>query len=77
MGKLALLLGYAILSAGDRYSRVVFSSAEGKNLWSIQAIKSMCNLDNARVCWHHSSRVNMFFCYTSACFRLFIHSFRP
>uniref|UniRef100_A0A3P9DF92 Protein dispatched homolog 1 n=1 Tax=Maylandia zebra TaxID=106582 RepID=A0A3P9DF92_9CICH len=37
---------------GDSYSRVVFSSAEGKNLWSIQAIKSMCNLDNARVRSH-------------------------
>ncbi|XP_033861191.3 protein dispatched homolog 1-like isoform X1 [Acipenser ruthenus] len=36
----------------DRYSRVVFTSAEGKNLWSIQAIKSMCNLDNARVRSH-------------------------
>lgn len=34
---------------GDSYSRLVFASAEGKNLWSIQAIKSMCNLDNTRV----------------------------
>ncbi|MBN3305909.1 DISP1 protein, partial [Amia calva] len=37
---------------GDQYSRLVFTSAEGKNLWSIQAIKSMCNLDNARVRSH-------------------------
>ncbi|KAM8846716.1 LOW QUALITY PROTEIN: protein dispatched homolog 1 [Synchiropus picturatus] len=37
---------------GDSYSRLVFSSAEGKNLWNIQAIKSMCNLDNARVRSH-------------------------
>ncbi|KAJ8391551.1 hypothetical protein AAFF_G00088730 [Aldrovandia affinis] len=37
---------------GDRYSRLVFSSAEGKNLWSIQAIKSMCSLDNTRVRSH-------------------------
>ncbi|XP_058881279.1 protein dispatched homolog 1-like isoform X2 [Acipenser ruthenus] len=40
----------------DRYSRVVFTSAEGKNLWSIQAIKSMCNLDNARVRSHPQYR---------------------
>ncbi|KAL2082725.1 hypothetical protein ACEWY4_022543 [Coilia grayii] len=38
---------------GDRYSRLVFASAEGKNLWSIQAIKSMCNLDNTRVRSHN------------------------
>ncbi|XP_061097480.1 protein dispatched homolog 1 [Conger conger] len=37
---------------GDRYSRLVFSSAEGKNLWNIQAIKSMCSLDNTRVRSH-------------------------
>uniref|UniRef100_H2SEW5 Protein dispatched homolog 1 n=1 Tax=Takifugu rubripes TaxID=31033 RepID=H2SEW5_TAKRU len=37
---------------GQRYSRLVFTSAEGKNLWSIQAIKSMCNLDNSRVRSH-------------------------
>ncbi|XP_071019180.1 protein dispatched homolog 1-like [Oncorhynchus clarkii lewisi] len=37
---------------GDRYSRLVFTSAEGKNLWNIQAIKSMCNLDNTRVRSH-------------------------
>ncbi|XP_056150462.1 protein dispatched homolog 1 isoform X2 [Lampris incognitus] len=37
---------------GDRYSRLVFTSAEGKNLWSVQAIKSMCNLDNTRVRSH-------------------------
>ncbi|KAK2890437.1 protein dispatched homolog 1 [Channa argus] len=38
---------------GDSYSRLVFTSAEGKNLWSVQAIKSMCNLDNTRVRSHH------------------------
>ncbi|XP_060948001.1 protein dispatched homolog 1 [Limanda limanda] len=37
---------------GDSYSRLVFTSAEGKNLWNIQAIKSMCNLDNTRVRSH-------------------------
>ncbi|XP_068610136.1 protein dispatched homolog 1 [Brachionichthys hirsutus] len=37
---------------GESYSRLVFTSAEGKNLWSIQAIKSMCSLDNARVRSH-------------------------
>ncbi|KAJ8271034.1 hypothetical protein GJAV_G00122020 [Gymnothorax javanicus] len=38
--------------AGDRYSRLVFSSAEGKSLWNTQAIKSMCTLDNTRVRSH-------------------------
>lgn len=37
---------------GDRYSRIVFASVEGKNLWNIQAIKSMCNFDNTRVRSH-------------------------
>ncbi|XP_068433710.1 protein dispatched homolog 1 [Clinocottus analis] len=37
---------------GDSYSRLVFTSAEGKNLWNIQAIKSMCHLDNTRVRSH-------------------------
>ncbi|KAM6915507.1 protein dispatched homolog 1 [Xenentodon cancila] len=37
---------------GDSYSRLVFTSAEGKNLWNIQAIKSMCNQDNTRVRSH-------------------------
>ncbi|XP_048841933.1 protein dispatched homolog 1 [Brienomyrus brachyistius] len=37
---------------GDRYSRLVFASAEGKNLWNVQAIKSMCNVDNIRVRSH-------------------------
>ncbi|XP_078130795.1 protein dispatched homolog 1 [Sander vitreus] len=37
---------------GDSYSRLVFTSADGKNLWSIQAIKSMCNLDNTKVRSH-------------------------
>uniref|UniRef100_A0A4W4H681 Protein dispatched homolog 1 n=1 Tax=Electrophorus electricus TaxID=8005 RepID=A0A4W4H681_ELEEL len=37
---------------GDSYSRIVFASADGKNLWNIQAIKSMCNFDNTRVRSH-------------------------
>lgn len=37
---------------GDRYSRLVFASAEGKNLWSVPAIKSMCNMDDMRVRSH-------------------------
>ncbi|KAJ3606517.1 hypothetical protein NHX12_026038 [Muraenolepis orangiensis] len=37
---------------GDRYSRLVFTSAEGRNLWSLQAIKSMCDMDNNRVRSH-------------------------
>ncbi|XP_072536253.1 protein dispatched homolog 1 [Salminus brasiliensis] len=37
---------------GNSYSRIVFASAEGKNLWNIQAIKSMCNFDNTRVRSH-------------------------
>ncbi|KAM4528802.1 protein dispatched homolog 1 isoform 1-T1 [Fundulus diaphanus] len=37
---------------GDSYSRLVFASAEGKSLWNIQAIKSMCNQDNRRVRSH-------------------------
>ncbi|XP_051953933.1 protein dispatched homolog 1-like [Xyrauchen texanus] len=37
---------------GDSYSRMVFASAEGKNLWNIQAIQSMCNFDNTRVRSH-------------------------
>ncbi|XP_026097049.1 protein dispatched homolog 1-like [Carassius auratus] len=36
----------------DRYSRIVFASAEEKNLWNVQAIKSMCNFDNTRVRSH-------------------------
>uniref|UniRef100_A0A4W3KDJ9 Protein dispatched homolog 1 n=2 Tax=Callorhinchus milii TaxID=7868 RepID=A0A4W3KDJ9_CALMI len=36
----------------DRYSRVVFASADGENLWRMQSIKSMCNLDNARIRSH-------------------------
>ncbi|XP_024147117.1 protein dispatched homolog 1 isoform X1 [Oryzias melastigma] len=36
----------------DSYSRLVFTSAQGKNLWNIQAIKSMCNQDNTRVRSH-------------------------
>lgn len=44
------LITKCCLSKGDSYSRIVFASAEGKNLWNIQAIKSMCNFDNTRVC---------------------------
>ncbi|XP_062857260.1 protein dispatched homolog 1 [Trichomycterus rosablanca] len=36
----------------DSYSRIVFASAEGKNLWNIHAIKSMCSFDSARVRSH-------------------------
>ncbi|XP_072356348.1 protein dispatched homolog 1 isoform X1 [Scyliorhinus torazame] len=36
----------------DRYSRVVFASADGENLWRTQSIKSMCNLDNTRIRSH-------------------------
>ncbi|XP_061825112.2 protein dispatched homolog 1-like [Nerophis lumbriciformis] len=32
--------------------KLVVSSAEGKNLWSVQAIKSMCDLDKTRVRFH-------------------------
>lgn len=38
------------ISPGDRYSRIVFTSAEGETLWNLAAIKSMCNVDNSRVC---------------------------
>lgn len=38
------------MSPGDRYSRVVFTSAGGETLWNLPAIKSMCNVDNSRVC---------------------------
>ncbi|CAG5927864.1 unnamed protein product [Menidia menidia] len=33
---------------GDSYSRLVFTSAEGKNMWNIHTIKSMCSQDNVR-----------------------------
>ncbi|XP_069464720.1 protein dispatched homolog 1 [Ambystoma mexicanum] len=36
----------------DHYSRVVFTSADGENLWNLQAIKSMCNVDNLRIRSH-------------------------
>ncbi|CAM5144510.1 unnamed protein product [Natator depressus] len=36
----------------DRYSRVVFTSTEGENLWNLHAIKSMCNVDNLRIRSH-------------------------
>lgn len=35
--------------SGDRYSRVVFASASGDDLWNLPAIKSMCNVENMRV----------------------------
>lgn len=36
----------------DRYSRMVFTSSDGENLWNLQAIKSMCNVDNLRIRSH-------------------------
>ncbi|XP_074846015.1 protein dispatched homolog 1 isoform X2 [Carettochelys insculpta] len=36
----------------DRYSRVVFTSTDGENLWNLHAIKSMCNVDNLRIRSH-------------------------
>ncbi|XP_039561754.1 protein dispatched homolog 1 isoform X3 [Passer montanus] len=36
----------------DRYSRVVFASTEGESLWNLNAIKSMCNVDNLRIRSH-------------------------
>ncbi|XP_044288123.1 protein dispatched homolog 1 [Varanus komodoensis] len=36
----------------DRYSRVVFTSADGDNLWNLPAIKSMCSVDNLRIRSH-------------------------
>ncbi|CAH2253962.1 dispatched homolog 1 [Pelobates cultripes] len=36
----------------NHYSRVVFTSAVGENLWNLQAIKSMCNIDNTRIRSH-------------------------
>ncbi|KAM9354606.1 protein dispatched homolog 1 isoform 1-T2 [Pholidichthys leucotaenia] len=52
---------------GDSYSRLVFASADGRNLWNIQAIKSMCNLDNTRVrshrdYWNLCQRLNAASC---------------
>lgn len=38
-----------LVPPGDRYSRVVFTSAGGETLWNLPAIKSMCNIDNSRV----------------------------
>uniref|UniRef100_A0A803K6T5 Dispatched RND transporter family member 1 n=1 Tax=Xenopus tropicalis TaxID=8364 RepID=A0A803K6T5_XENTR len=32
----------------DHYSRVVFTSVEGENLWNLRSIKSMCSIDNSR-----------------------------
>lgn len=37
---------------GDRYSRVVFTSAGGETLWNLPAIKSMCNIDDSRIRSH-------------------------
>ncbi|KAM4771385.1 protein dispatched homolog 1 [Rhinophrynus dorsalis] len=36
----------------DHYSRVVFTSMEGENLWNLRSIKSMCNIDNSRIRSH-------------------------
>ncbi|XP_065596546.1 protein dispatched homolog 1 isoform X2 [Cyrtonyx montezumae] len=36
----------------DRYSRVVFTSTGGENLWNLNAIKSMCSVDNLRIRSH-------------------------
>ncbi|XP_007434470.1 protein dispatched homolog 1 [Python bivittatus] len=36
----------------DRYSRVVFTSANGDDLWNLPAIKSMCSMDNMRIRSH-------------------------
>uniref|UniRef100_A0A8C7E5F7 Protein dispatched homolog 1 n=1 Tax=Naja naja TaxID=35670 RepID=A0A8C7E5F7_NAJNA len=36
----------------DRYSRVVFASASGDDLWNLPAIKSMCNVENMRIRSH-------------------------
>ncbi|XP_060102070.1 protein dispatched homolog 1-like isoform X2 [Heteronotia binoei] len=36
----------------ERYSRVVFTSTDGENLWHLPAIKSMCNVDNLRIRSH-------------------------
>ncbi|XP_029448979.1 protein dispatched homolog 1 isoform X4 [Rhinatrema bivittatum] len=36
----------------DHYSRVVFTSTEGETLWNLQAIKSMCNIDNIMIRSH-------------------------
>ncbi|KAL7987383.1 hypothetical protein Chor_006302 [Crotalus horridus] len=33
----------------DRYSRVVFTSASGDDLWNLPAIKSMCSVENMQV----------------------------
>lgn len=35
--------------SGDRYSRVVFTSASGDDLWNLPAIKSMCSVENMQV----------------------------
>ncbi|XP_040286483.1 protein dispatched homolog 1 [Bufo bufo] len=37
----------------DHYSRIVFTSVNGQSLWNLQAIKSMCNIDNIRIRSHH------------------------
>ncbi|KAG8443796.1 hypothetical protein GDO86_009106 [Hymenochirus boettgeri] len=36
----------------DHYSRIVFTSVEGENLWNLRSIKSMCNIDNSRIRSH-------------------------
>lgn len=45
-----LFFSFPFISTGDRYSRVVFTSARGETLWNLPAIKSMCNIDHSRVC---------------------------
>ncbi|XP_018120452.1 protein dispatched homolog 1 isoform X1 [Xenopus laevis] len=36
----------------DHYSRVVFTSVEGEDLWNLRSIKSMCSIDNSRIRSH-------------------------
>ncbi|KAK9411990.1 protein dispatched 1 [Crotalus adamanteus] len=36
----------------DRYSRVVFTSASGDDLWNLPAIKSMCSVENMQIRSH-------------------------
>lgn len=50
MNNLWIFSFFLLPPPGDRYSRVVFTSAAGETLWNLPAIKSMCNVDNSRVC---------------------------
>ncbi|XP_054839470.1 protein dispatched homolog 1 isoform X2 [Eublepharis macularius] len=43
---------FVTFQVSDRYSRVVFTSVDGENLWNLPAIKSMCNVDNLRIRSH-------------------------